>query len=109
MSKLLKCKIDVTKVDPSRLFEGEKGTYLDIDVWVNDEPDKYGNDCSIQQQTKKDEDRIYIGSGKFLKPKESESGFKANQDWIGKKKVDSMSDISELPGAVDDPFADLPS
>jgi hypothetical protein len=84
MSKLLKCKIDVTKVDRTKLFEGEKGTYLDIDVWINDEPDKYGNHASIQQHTKKDEEKNYIGSGKFWVAKEGNS----DTSWIGKTDKD---------------------
>ena len=68
MSKLLMCKIDVTKIKKELLFKGEKGTYLDFNVWINDTPDKYNNDCSIEQKTPKGDPRIYIGSGKFYKP-----------------------------------------
>ena len=71
MSKLVFAKIDVTKIDKERLFKGEKGVYLDLNIWINDEPDKYGNDISIQQSTKKDEDKIYLGNGKFYVKKES--------------------------------------
>ncbi|GAG11613.1 unnamed protein product [marine sediment metagenome] len=72
MSKLVFAKIDVTKIDKERLFKGEKGTYLDLNIWINDEPDKYGNDISIQQSTKKDEDKIYLGNGKFYVKKTNE-------------------------------------
>ena len=69
MSKLLRCKIDVTKIDKNLLFKGQKGTYLDFNVWLNDEPDKYGNDASIEQQKPQGEERNYIGSGKWYKPR----------------------------------------
>jgi hypothetical protein len=68
MSKLLQCKIDVTKIDKNLLFKGEKGTYLNCNIWINDAPDKYNNDCSIEQQTPKGEKKVYIGNGKFYKP-----------------------------------------
>lgn len=69
MSKLLQCKIDVSKIDKSLLFKGKKGTYMDVLIWINDKPDQYGNDCSIAQKTKMGEDKNYIGNGKFYQPK----------------------------------------
>ena len=69
MSKLVNVSIDVTKIDKSRLFEGKKGTYLDCDIWINDEADDYGNTVSVNmRQTKEErenkERKIYIGNGK---------------------------------------------
>jgi len=68
MSKLLRCKIDVTKINKDLLFKGQKGTYLDMNIWINDEPDKYGNDCSIEQKTNRGTAKNYIGNGKWYKP-----------------------------------------
>jgi hypothetical protein len=65
MSKLIKAKIDVKKIHKDLLFTGEKGIYLDLDIWINDKPDKYGNDVSIEQSVEKDADKIYIGNGKI--------------------------------------------
>ena len=84
MSKLIFAKIDVAKIDKERLFEGKKGTYLDLTIWINDKPDKYGNDISIQQSTKKDEDKIYLGDGKFYEPKEKTEEVKPDES----KEVD---------------------
>ncbi|MCK5612896.1 hypothetical protein KAR91_64075 [Candidatus Pacearchaeota archaeon] len=64
MSKLYFGKIDVLKIDKDKLYKGKKGTYLDLTVWINDEPDTYGNTMSIQQSTKQDEEKIYLGEGK---------------------------------------------
>ena len=72
MSKLVLAKIDVTKIDKARLFKGEKGTYLDLTIWINDEPDKYGNDIGIQQSTKKGDEKIYLGNGKFWDTEKTE-------------------------------------
>jgi hypothetical protein len=108
MSKLLKCKIDVKKINKDLLFVGSKCTYLDIDVWILDKPDQFGNDVSIQQQTGKDEPKIYIGSGKvkeFEKKPESKPENKEGE-WRGKKEVKSMSNPDELSGV--DELGDLP-
>ena len=73
MSKLVTASIDVTKIEKNLLYKGKKGTYLDLSIWFNDEPDQYGNDCSIQQTTKKDEPKIFLGNGKYYRPKEEAS------------------------------------
>lgn len=67
MSKLLTASIDVTKIEKNLLIKGKKGTYLNLSIWFNDEPDRYGNDCSIQQTTGKDDPKIFIGNGKWYK------------------------------------------
>ena len=84
MSQLIFGKIDVTKIDKSRLFKGEKGVYLDLAIWINDKPDKYGNDISIQQSTKRGEDKIFLGNGKFHEPKEE-------------TQIDTSDNASDLP------------
>lgn len=51
------------------LFKGQKGTYLNFNVWINDNPDKFNNDASIEQQVPRDEPKNYIGNGKWYKPR----------------------------------------
>jgi hypothetical protein len=68
---MIKLKIDVTKIDKSRLYKGAKGTYLDLVVYENEQPDNYGNDYSVKQDcTKEDRDAgvkmSYIGNGKRI-------------------------------------------
>lgn len=49
-------KIDVTKIDKSRLFKGEKGTYLDLTTMIDlEEQDQYGNNGFIAQSVTKEE------------------------------------------------------
>ena len=49
-------KIDVSKIDKSRLFKGEKGTYLDLTTMIDlDEQDQYGNNGFIAQSTTEEE------------------------------------------------------
>ena len=42
-------RIDVTKIDKSRLYQGAKGTYLDLTTFVSDELDQYENNGFISQ------------------------------------------------------------
>jgi len=49
-------KIDVKKIDKSRLFEGQKGTYLDLTTFVDtDNPGQYGDHGIISQSQSKEE------------------------------------------------------
>lgn len=49
-------KIDVTKIEKSRLYEGKKGKYLDATVFIDlDEQDQYGNNGMITQDVSKEE------------------------------------------------------
>lgn len=108
MSKLINAKINLDKINDDLLYVGEKGTYLDISIWLNDEKDQYGNDCSIQQTTKKGELKIYLGQGKYSVKKEGETSPEAKSEWRkGKTDVKSMSDINDLLSTDENPD-DLP-
>ena len=48
-------KIDVTKIDKSKLFKGSKGTYLDAQVFVSQALDQFGNNGMIVQAVSKEE------------------------------------------------------
>ena len=67
MSKVgVNLKIDVTKIDKSKLFKGQKGTYLDAQVFIDiDELDQYGNSGMITQAVSK-EDRESGQQGAIL-------------------------------------------
>lgn len=52
---MITAKIDVTKIDKSKLFQGKNGAkYLDI-VLFETPDDKYGNDYRICQSVSKEE------------------------------------------------------
>ena len=57
MAKLgISIKIDVTKIDKSRIFEGSKGKYLDLTTFIDtDNPGQYGDHGFISQSTSKEE------------------------------------------------------
>jgi hypothetical protein len=68
MSKLIKASINLSKIAKSTLFESKSGEkWLNLSIWLNDTPDQYGNDVSIQQQTAQGEPKIYLGNGKYYK------------------------------------------
>ena len=66
----INAKIDVTKIDKSKLFEGRNGAkYLDMTVFVNlVQEDQYGNNGIITQSKKKDntEKGTILGNAKVF-------------------------------------------
>ncbi len=75
MAKLLTGSIDLNKIDKTKIVSTDKNgnpfengaKYLNVVVWVNDEPDNYGNNASIQISQSKEEREagaksIYIGN-----------------------------------------------
>ena len=65
-SKLFLGSIDLTKINKNDIKVHENGAkYLSITMWVNDEPDKYGNNMSIKAGSK--ETSYYIGNAKEWK------------------------------------------
>lgn len=70
-------KIDVTKLKKEWFFRANSGAvYADLILFVNDEPDKFGNDASIKQNPPKEardagEKGHYVGNGKNLQSRNS--------------------------------------
>ena len=64
-------QIDVTKLDKSRFYKGEKGTYCNITTVIDlDNADQYGNHGFITQSKNKDEPKDLqlpiLGNGKIV-------------------------------------------
>ena len=69
--------IDLTKIDESKIVTKDNngnpfksnGRFLNVTFWINDEPDQFGNDASIQQSLTKEErdagKKIYLGNLKL--------------------------------------------
>ena len=57
MAKLgISISIDVTKIDKARLFQGKKGTYMDLTTFIDtDQLDQYDNNGFISQSVSKEE------------------------------------------------------
>lgn len=51
---MILAKIDVSKIDKSKLFTGKKGVYLDL-VLIESKSDKFGNDYMVYQGISKEE------------------------------------------------------
>ena len=71
MSKLFSIKLDVQKIDKSKLYKGAKGTYLSLTASMNDEPDQYGNDVSVWLEQSPEErnakaNKTFLGNGKVF-------------------------------------------
>jgi hypothetical protein len=70
MNKLYLGKINLSKIDKEKIFEGKTGKWIDVTIWINEEPDKYGNSMSIEQSVDKGDDKIYLGNAKEWSKKE---------------------------------------
>ena len=67
MGAIIKVKIDLNKIDKSKIFEGKKGKYYELDVFVNDKVDNYGQNVSVSNPTAtKEEAKTYLGNGKVI-------------------------------------------
>ena len=70
--QLIALKIDLSKIDKARLFQGKNGAqYLDAVIWVSETADQYGN-CGMITQSVTKEERLakvrgaILGNGKIL-------------------------------------------
>lgn len=67
MGAIIKVKIDLNKIDKSKIYEGAKGKYYEMDIMINDKVDNYGQNVSVCNPTKsKDEQKVYLGNGKVV-------------------------------------------
>ena len=71
MSTLATLKIDLNKIDESKIFQGKKGRYLELTVAINDDSDMYGNNVSAWNgQTTEEREagnpKKYLGNGKVF-------------------------------------------
>jgi len=98
MSKLIKLSIEVTAIPKDKIKAHTNGkSYVSIDCWVNDEPDRFGKDVSLNISPSKEErdakaPKIYCGGG------ETKWGFEKSEQ---PKKIDrwdvSKDDSSDIP------------
>jgi hypothetical protein len=96
MSTLINASIDLTKIDKTKIQTHDKfgqpfkngAKYLSVQIWVNDEPDQYGNNVSISVsqslvEREAGEKKVYLGNGKINQPpltpvrKEPNTGYPA--------------------------------
>jgi len=69
-------KIDVTKLDKTAFYKGEKGTYCTLVVWPNKNgEDQYGNYAGVKQdkgKDRRDEPSVFVGDAKIIKRKSAQ-------------------------------------
>lgn len=70
--------INLSKLSKDKLFTSEKtgDTFANLVVWINSEPDKYGNHISVQESVSKEareagEKGKYVGNGRVYESKKS--------------------------------------
>lgn len=95
MAKLISLKLDVNKITKSKLFKGEKGTYLDLTIALNDEKDQYGNDVSVWEKCEKEETKNYLGNGKVFWSNDAQPQQTQQASQAAQKIVDDFDD--DLP------------
>jgi hypothetical protein len=72
MARIIAASIDLTKIDKSKINNHKNGSaYYNIDIFIKDDKDQYGNDCAISQSQSKEEreakdKKVYIGNGKSV-------------------------------------------
>jgi hypothetical protein len=81
--KLINLKINVKKIDASKLFKTEKGNlYLDATLLFNEAADQYGNNGMIVQQVSKEERLAGVKGAILGNAKIFSSGGKATEEDI---------------------------
>lgn len=100
--KILKCKIDVKKLNKDWFFVGEKGTYLNFTVLYNEGEDSYGNNGMLVQDVptviyKKDKTVKGEILGNCKEFSKSDGGSEESKPGVesGKMGVDGLND--DLP------------
>ena len=91
---MISLKIDVKKIDKSRLFVGKKGTYLD--VVLIETPNSQYSDYMVKQSVSKEERErgveIILGDGKIFQ-KQDPTNYNNPPD----ETIDNSGGVDNLP------------
>ena len=96
-------KLDVTKIDKSRIFKGQKGSYLDLTMFLDlDNADQYGNNGFISQSVSKEEraqnvQTPILGNGKVFYSTIEGVGDSPDNFKDAPKQADDFDDGSGIP------------
>ena len=90
MNTLYTGSICLSDIDKSKIAKSDKNgkLYLSVDIWVNEQPDNYGNIGSINVRQSKEEreakeKKTYIGNFKKLEGKPVAGTYLAEEDLSG--------------------------
>ncbi len=86
--------IDNAKKQHSAFNKGKNGKiYANVAIWLNDEPDQFGNHISVQISSKKElreqEGKIYVGNAKLFEREAPEP--------LSDNDAEYIPDASDLP------------
>jgi hypothetical protein len=88
---------DLVRANHACIYTNEAGEkYVNVDIWLNDKEDQFGNKVSIQAQTKKEEPKVYLCNAKEYKPK-SASNANAKQTHSEGITNDSFLEQTGIP------------
>ena len=80
---MIQIKLDVTKIDKSKLYKGKKGTYLSC-VMIETPESEYGHYMIVQETTKEEREAgtrgAILGNGKILAKRTSEPSEEEKSD-----------------------------
>jgi hypothetical protein len=100
MSQVLNVSLDYThlmelarKAHSAFSRAKNKKAYLALSIWINDQPDEYGNDVKVtmnsSQQSSKSEGSVYVGNGRTSDAKKARAKKGDNAD-TGSAPVDDL-------------------
>jgi hypothetical protein len=55
MAQIIRITVNIDQIDEARLYQGKKGRYLDLTLFLKDEVDQYGNHGFVTQNISKEE------------------------------------------------------
>ena len=62
-------------------YDGKKGKYLDVSVFVSEQPDQFGNSCSVSTYNKEDKQAYYLANlKKSVREPDTQAKTEAKQD-----------------------------
>lgn len=100
---IIRAKINVSLVDNSKLFKGEKGTYMDITLLENkDGVDKYGNNFMVVQDLGKESREAgvknpILGNGKIVSGGNTPAPARQSAPAAATPKHETVDDGSDVP------------
>lgn len=86
MATIINASINLSKIDKTKMIQGKDGAlYYNIEIYINDEKDKFENDVSVaERQTKEQreakEKKNYLGNGRVVWTSESKKQEEKKQE-----------------------------
>jgi hypothetical protein len=72
MSNMYKQRIYLDEIEEAHKMKNSRGVYVDLTLWMNDEPNEYGNIGSLQASKKVGDEweRKYVGNVYPVEPRQ---------------------------------------